>query len=68
MNLNERITLEEGLRMYTINAQKMIKNDHGKGLYQEGYLADIVVFDGNIFHVLIRQLPICKSVAAIVNV
>jgi hypothetical protein len=34
MNLNERITIEEGLRMDAINSQKMIKNDHRKGLFK----------------------------------
>jgi predicted amidohydrolase YtcJ len=67
MNLNERITLEEGLRMYTINAQKMIKNDHRKGLLKEGYLADIAIFDGNLFQVPIEQLPSCKVIATIVD-
>jgi predicted amidohydrolase YtcJ len=35
MNLDERISLHETLPLYTINAQKLVKNDHRKGLQGE---------------------------------
>jgi predicted amidohydrolase YtcJ len=45
----------------------MIKNDHRKRLLKGGYLAEIAVFDGNIFQVPIEKLPSCKVIATIVD-
>jgi predicted amidohydrolase YtcJ len=67
MNLKERISLHEALKMYTINAQKLIKNDHKKGLLLPGYLADIAVFEEDLFAVNPEKLPECKVAATIVN-
>jgi predicted amidohydrolase YtcJ len=53
--------------MYTVNAQKLIKNDHRKGLLQTGYLADIAVFQEDLFAVAPEKLPQCKVAATIVN-
>jgi predicted amidohydrolase YtcJ len=63
----EKISLDEALRMYTINAQKMIKNEKKKGLIKEGYLADIAVFDKDLFAVPAEDLRSCKVVATIVG-
>jgi predicted amidohydrolase YtcJ len=67
MSLNERITLEEGLRMHTTNAHKMMKIDRKKRLLKGGSLADIAVFDGDLFQVPIEQLSSCKVSATIVG-
>jgi predicted amidohydrolase YtcJ len=67
MNLEERITLNEALKMSTINAQKLIKNDHNKGLLKSGYVADITVFKEDLFAVEPENLLNCKVAATIVN-
>jgi predicted amidohydrolase YtcJ len=67
MNLAERITFEEGLKMYTINPQMMVRNDHRKGLLKEGYVADIAVFERNLFDVEMEALPDCRVMATIVD-
>jgi predicted amidohydrolase YtcJ len=67
MNLEERITMDEALKMYTINAQKLIKNDHNKGLLKTGYVADITVFQEDLFAVSPEDLLNCKVAATIVN-
>jgi predicted amidohydrolase YtcJ len=67
MNLDERISLHEALQMYTINAQKLIKNDDKKGLLKVGLLADITVFQDDLFAVAPECLADCKVAATIVN-
>jgi predicted amidohydrolase YtcJ len=67
MNPAERITLDEALKMYTINTQKMIKNDHRKGLLKPGHLADIAVFQHDLFDVPIETLPNNKVIATVVD-
>jgi predicted amidohydrolase YtcJ len=67
MNLAECISLDEGLKMYTINAQKLIKNDHQKGLLKPGYVADIAVFQEDLFAVAPEALSGCKVAATVVN-
>jgi predicted amidohydrolase YtcJ len=67
MNLDERISLHEALQMYTINAQKLIMNNHKKGLLVPGHLADIAVFEDNLFAVHPEALDECKVAATIVN-
>jgi predicted amidohydrolase YtcJ len=63
----ERIALHEALKLYTINAQKIVKNDHRKGLLKPRYLADIVVFAEDLFAVAPEDLPSCKVAATIVS-
>jgi predicted amidohydrolase YtcJ len=67
MNLDERITLHEALQLYTINAQKLVKNDHRKGLLLPGYLADITIFEKDLFAVEPENLTECKVAVTIVN-
>jgi predicted amidohydrolase YtcJ len=67
MNLEERISLHEALQLYTINAQKLVKNDHRKGLLRPGYLADIAVFEKDLFAVEPSTLTECKVAVTIVN-
>jgi predicted amidohydrolase YtcJ len=63
----ERISLHDALKLYTINAQKVIKNDHRKGLLKRGHLADIVVFAEDLFAVAPEDLRSCKVAATVVN-
>jgi predicted amidohydrolase YtcJ len=67
LNDAERISLDDALRLYTVNAQKVIKNDHQKGLLRPGYLADIAVFEDDLFAVEPENLWQCKVAATIVN-
>jgi predicted amidohydrolase YtcJ len=66
LNLDETIPLEEALKMYTINAQKLIMNDANKGLLQPGFVADIAVFEENLFEVPPEQLAKCTVATTIV--
>ncbi|MDD4445028.1 MAG: amidohydrolase family protein, partial [Eubacteriales bacterium] len=43
-----RVTVPEALRMFTCNGAYAIGKEEEKGYLKEGYLADIVVLDGNI--------------------
>jgi predicted amidohydrolase YtcJ len=63
----ERISLDEALKIYTINAQKLIKNEQRKGLLKPGYLADIAVFEEDLFTIEPENLIQCKVAATIVN-
>jgi predicted amidohydrolase YtcJ len=67
MNLAERLTLDEALKMYTINAQKLIMKDKEKGLIEPGYVADIVVFEDDLFAIDPNDLRQCKVAATIID-
>jgi predicted amidohydrolase YtcJ len=64
---DECITLDEALRMYTINAQRLLKNDHRKGLLKPGYIADIAVFEDDLFAVPPETLATRKVAATVVD-
>jgi predicted amidohydrolase YtcJ len=67
MGREECITLDQALRMYTINAQKLLKNDHRKGLLKPGYIADITVFEDDLFAVPPETLASRKVAATIID-
>jgi predicted amidohydrolase YtcJ len=67
MNPAEKISLHEALQMYTINAQKLIKNDDRKGLLKVGFMADITIFQDDLFAVAPGNLGDCKVAATIVE-
>jgi predicted amidohydrolase YtcJ len=67
MGRAECIGLDQALRMYTINAQKLIKNDHRKGLLKPGYIADITVLEDDLFAVPPETLAGRKVAATIVD-
>ena len=46
---NQKLTLEEALRAYTVNAWKAVGRGDEFGLIQPGYHADFTVVDGNPF-------------------
>jgi predicted amidohydrolase YtcJ len=60
-NLDETVPLEEALKMYTINTQKLIMNDANKGLLQPGFVADIAIFKENLFEVSPRSPQSAQS-------
>jgi predicted amidohydrolase YtcJ len=51
------------LKIYTINAHKLIKNDNRKGLLLQGYLADIAVFKEDVFVAAQQKLAGWKVIA-----
>jgi predicted amidohydrolase YtcJ len=67
MNEAECITLDQALKLYTVNAQKLIRNDHRKGYLKPGYIADITVFEDNLFDVGPETLFERKVAATIVD-
>jgi hypothetical protein len=67
MNLAERITLEEGLKMYAINPQKHVRNDDRKRLLREASVADLAVFERNLFDVEMEHLQDCRVMATVVD-
>jgi predicted amidohydrolase YtcJ len=67
MNVDERISLNDALKMYTINAQKLVRNDHQKGLLLPGYIADVAVFQEDLFDVSPDALTQCQVAATIVD-
>jgi predicted amidohydrolase YtcJ len=67
MNLDETLPLDEALKMYTINAQKLIMNETNKGLLQPGFVADITIFRENLFEVDPEDLEKCTVTTTIVG-
>ena len=67
MKPEEKITLEQALTMYTHNAQKLILRHERKGILAPGQLADITVFEDDIFSVDSENLLKCKVLATIVD-
>jgi predicted amidohydrolase YtcJ len=51
------------LKIYIINAQHLIKNDNRKGLLLQGYLANIAVFEEDIFIVAQQKQAGWKVIA-----
>jgi predicted amidohydrolase YtcJ len=44
---NERITIEDALHTYTINAAKATSEEHLKGSIEEGKLADLTILSND---------------------
>ncbi|OHS95359.1 putative amidohydrolase YtcJ [Tritrichomonas foetus] len=64
---SENISLEDALKMYTVNAQKLVRREERKGTLETGKVADIAIFDCDIFQVDPQELKNCKVVKTIVN-
>jgi predicted amidohydrolase YtcJ len=47
----ERVSLEEAIRAYTVNAAYATKSEDLKGMLRPGYLADVTVFGSDLRHV-----------------
>jgi predicted amidohydrolase YtcJ len=63
----ECISLNQVLRLYTINAQRLLENNHRKRLLKPGYIADIAVFKEDLFPVPPERFPAKKVAVAIVS-
>jgi predicted amidohydrolase YtcJ len=67
MGRDECISLDQALKMYTINAQRLLRNDQRKGLLKPGYIADIAVLEDDLFAVPPESLAGRKVAATIVG-
>jgi predicted amidohydrolase YtcJ len=67
VNPEEVIDLDAALKLYTINPQKVIMNDGEKGLIKSGYVADIVVFQEDLFEVPLNDLRSCHVAWTLVD-
>ncbi|CAN5306077.1 amidohydrolase [soil metagenome] len=63
----ERISMEEAIRAYTLNTAYANFEDDRKGSITAGKLADITVLDQNLFEVDPMQLPDVEVLYTIVN-
>ena len=52
----ERISLEEAVDMFTVNAARHLGNSHRTGRLERGMLADMVVIDRNIFDIPVTDI------------
>ena len=62
---SERISLREGLEMYTVNAAKLGFLENRKGMLREGLDADFVVLEKNPYAVPTRELSDIKVAATV---
>jgi len=52
----EKISLEQAVDMFTINAARQLGNSHITGRLERGMLADMVVIDRNIFEIPVTDI------------
>lgn len=52
----EKISLEQAVQMFTVNASTQLGNRHRTGSLERGMLADMVVIDRNIFDILVTDI------------
>ena len=63
----ERLTVAEALRLYTVNAAYASFEEDTKGAIEKGKLADLVVLSDNPFQIPCEQLKQIKAVMTIVG-
>ncbi len=63
----ERITLEQAIDMFTINAARYRNAADSLGTIETGKLADLVVIDRNIFQVPVTTIHATKVLMTIIN-
>lgn len=63
----EKITVEEALKAYTINAAYAEFAEHIKGSLEPGKLADIIILSEDIFDMAPERIPEIKVLMTIVN-
>lgn len=61
----EKISVEDALRAYTINAAYAAFEERSKGSLEPGKLADLVILDRNLFTIDPRQIPEVKVLMTI---
>jgi len=52
----EKITLEQAVDMFTVNAARQVGRSHLTGSLSQGMLADMVVIDRNIFDIPVTEI------------
>jgi predicted amidohydrolase YtcJ len=67
MGFEECISLEDALKMYTINCHKILGMEKKKGKIEKGYFADIAVFEENLFQIEAERLIGSRVIATIVD-
>jgi predicted amidohydrolase YtcJ len=67
MNPSEALSLDDALKLYTVNPQRLVRNEAEKGLIKPGYVADVVVFQQNLFEVPPNDLKSCEVAHTIVD-
>jgi len=63
----ERITLEEALRLFTINGARQMGHADRTGRIEKGLLADLVVIDRNPFEMPVTEIHRIKVLQTIIN-
>ncbi len=63
----QKITVEEALRAYTIGAAYASFDESRKGTLAAGKLADLVVIDRNLFEIPPEQIRNAKVLATVVG-
>jgi len=66
-NPGERVTVEEAVRMYTVNGSYAEFSEEDKGMISVGYLADMVVLSRNIFEISPAEIPFARAAMTIVG-
>lgn len=52
----EKISLQQAVDMFTVNAARQLGNRHRTGAIEKGLLADLVVIDRNIFDIPVTEI------------
>ncbi|MBT8103429.1 MAG: amidohydrolase family protein, partial [Gammaproteobacteria bacterium] len=62
MNSEQRITLEQAIKAFTINAAFVNKQEDSTGSIQKGKLADLIIVDRNLFEIEATKISEAKIV------
>ena len=63
----QALTVEEGLRLFTSDAAWASRDEGVRGTLEVGRLADLVVLDGDLFHMNPADFPKVKVVETVLN-
>lgn len=64
---HSRLSVEEALKLYTINAAWIAKDDVNRGSLTQGKLADFVILNQDIFNIPADKLSETKAIMTFVN-
>ena len=64
---NERISIFQALRTYTVNAAYATFEEHQKGTLEPGMKADFIVLDRNPFHIKSEEIEMIKVKETFIN-
>ena len=63
----QALTVEEGLRLFTSDAAWASRDEEVRGTLEVGRLADLVVLDGDLFHMDPADFPNVNIVETVLN-